>query len=93
MSCHLSLGLNAGGARVDNLCRKYLQTVLNAGFENSSDINDYVAEGLDEFRNNGKRTFVLSKDPCRIKLGDRKLNHARLPIKNGIFTIDKYVFP
>lgn len=84
-----SLGLDAGGARVDNYCRKYFNNILHEAYETSAEINDYVAEGVNDFRNNAKRSFVISTAPSKVKLGDRKLQHSILPIKNGVFTIDK----
>lgn len=85
------LGLDAGGARVDTNCRRYLDRKLKEAYGDSPDIPDYVAEGLRDFRSNAKRNFILSSDPCRIKLGDRRLQSLILPIKNGVFSVPKFV--
>lgn len=90
-----TLGLDAGGARVDNLCRRYLRDTLYAAFEDFEDGElEYLVEtGINDFRMSGKRNFVLSSSsPCKINLGDMKLQHPKLQIRRGNFYVEQYVF-
>lgn len=89
-----SLGLDAGGTQVDACCSRFLKAVLGPAFEQSidEDIAYNVTEGVIDFRSNAKRSFVPSQTPCKVKLGDRTLQHSALAIKNGVLTVNKYVF-
>lgn len=80
----------AGGLHVDEALHEYLNTNLKSHGYSLDEIQGFIRDGMKDFQQHGKRTFLSSEQVLRVRIAGRDLNNDDLEIANGVMLIPGY---